>query len=119
MPEIDYGNKEGKWFTDYGWERICDAAKDLIAEIGHRITSDLSVWYDPDHDFFNIRFDFEGEEYILRCYKVWGLTKCPRERSNSILGYDSDYEHMTFRRNLWDVFNFFRQDKHKTWPKKQ
>lgn len=121
MLSIIHGNMEGPHFSEHNWKEMNDLAKEMIRLFGDRMEGNVLVFYDRKHDFHNIRFKLDGDEYIVRKYKVFGATKNPRDSEETgggqVLGFDSDYNHITFYYYSDRVIQFFKNNKHKDWAK--
>ena len=99
---FEFGNAEwpSDWYTPNAWE---NKSWPLVFAMAMRLPEikKFKLYYRRDHDFHHIDFEYQGEAYSVRWYKVYGANRV------------RDGKSVTFYIHYDDVVNFFARDKHR------
>jgi hypothetical protein len=94
----------GPPFTQWRIDKLQELAADLNTEAG---IENFIVWYDAEHDYHRLDFEFEGEKYYVEFYKIYTLHKVG-EKETRYFGSGSE---------TWQIPQFFKgQGVRRPWP---
>ena len=86
--KIKYGNKEGKYFTQWRFDHLKSLLEDITSV--HKLNAvNPSIWYDSDNDYHMLEFELFGKPISIRYYKVFGLNgrTWPHHYQSGLVGY--------------------------------
>ena len=99
--KITFGNDtwNPNWYSETAWEkRSFPLVFSLMDQLG--TSNNFHLYYDSNKDFHHIEFDFDGDRYDVRWYKVYGITRLSDKKDTTL-------------NNEYGVVDFFRRGHHR------
>jgi hypothetical protein len=113
QPGVRIGNRKGRHFSEENFKRLMIVARELAGMnfdgIWTRKIEDMMAWYDPDHDFNNLKFRLDGHVFLVQKYKIFTVLRDP-EPGCRVTGWRG--LKLYFRSSEYSVIDFFRMDRH-------